>query len=102
MSFTRRRLLTGAATLTRTGQHVGTLRYMAPEAFGGGADERSDVYSLGLTLYELLMLKPVHAESRGRNPLEPIVHSDPVPPRQIDPSIPRDIDTIIMKAMESR
>ena len=85
--------------LTQSLDLIGTLRYMAPEAFGGGADERSDVYSLGLTLYELLMLKPVHAESRGRNPLEPIVHSDPVPPRQIDPSIPRDIDTIIMKAI---
>ncbi len=85
--------------LTQSYDLIGTLRYMAPEAFGSGADERSDVYSLGLTLYELLVLKPVHEESRGKNPLEPVVHSEPVPPRQIDPSIPRDIDTIIMKAI---
>ena len=87
--------------LTQSFDLIGTLRYMAPEAFGSGADERSDVYSLGLTLYELLMLKPVHEESRGKNPLEPVVHSDPVSPRQIDPSIPRDIDTIIMKAISA-
>src|SRR5262249_44167563 len=47
--------------LTHTGDIVGTLRYMAPERFNGQGDLRSDVYSLGLTLYELLALRPAFA-----------------------------------------
>ncbi len=44
--------------LTRTGDILGTVRYMAPERFRGGGDSRADLYSLGLTLYELLVLRP--------------------------------------------
>ncbi len=46
-----------SAELTNQGDIVGTLRYMAPERFGGRADARSDVYGLGLTLYEMLTLR---------------------------------------------
>src|SRR5439155_11707961 len=47
-----------SANLTHSGDVVGTLRYLAPERFRGKGDARSDVYALGLTLYELLTLRP--------------------------------------------
>src|SRR5262249_44175461 len=50
--------------LTETGDVVGTLRYMPPEAFEGFADKRGDIYSLGLTLYELLTLQPAFVAVR--------------------------------------
>ena len=58
----------GADDLTHTGDILGTLRYMPPEAFEGKSDARSDVYSLGLTLYELLAMRPAFAE-KDRNKL---------------------------------
>jgi serine/threonine protein kinase len=53
--------------LTDTGDLVGTLRYMAQERFQGGGDERADIYALGLTLYELLLLRPAF-DARDRQP----------------------------------
>ena len=50
--------LSGSEDLTQSGSFVGTLRYMAPERFRGKGDERSEVYSLGLTLFELITLRP--------------------------------------------
>lgn len=79
--------------LTQDGDVIGTLRYMAPEQFASQSDARSDIYSLGLTLYELLTLQPAFDES-----CVGAARQDPVSPRKIDPSIPRDLETIVLKA----
>jgi WD40 repeat protein/serine/threonine protein kinase len=86
--------------LTRTGDILGTLRYMAPERFRGRGDARADIYSLGLTLYELLVLRPAF-DSPDRVALsEQIKTKEPPRPRTIDPRIPRDLETIVLKAIE--
>jgi serine/threonine protein kinase len=89
----------GGDELTQPGDIVGTLRYMAPERFQGRSDPRSDVYSLGLTLYELLTLRPAFDDSDRTRLMERVQHERPLTPRKIDPRIPRDLDTIIQKAM---
>jgi serine/threonine protein kinase/WD40 repeat protein len=88
----------GAGELTRAGDVVGTLRYMAPERFDGRSDPRSDVYSLGLTLYELLTLRPAFEESDRGRLVAQVLHAEPRRPRKIDRLIPRDLETIILKA----
>ena len=89
--------------LTRTGDLVGTLRYMSPEqvrAERGGVTAATDVYSLGATLYELLTLRPAFDAPDRQSLLRRILEDEPVPPRRIDPTLPRDLETIILKAME--
>ena len=78
---------------------VGTLRYMAPEQFGGQSDHRSDIYSLGLTLYELLALRPAYEESDQSKLMQRIVAGGPIPPGAARPGIPPDLETIILKAI---
>ncbi len=85
--------------LTHQGDIVGTLRYMAPERFGGGTDRRSDVYGLGLTLYEMLTLRPAFVSNDRARLMERILHVEPPRPRRVDPRIPRDLETIVLKAM---
>jgi WD40 repeat protein/serine/threonine protein kinase len=84
--------------LTRTGDLVGTLRYMAPERFSGLSDARSDVYSLGLTLYELLTLQPAFQESDRGRLIKWITQTEPPRPRKLDRRVPRDLETIVLKA----
>jgi serine/threonine protein kinase len=89
--------------LTRTGDLVGTLRYMSPEQARGerrGIDPRSDIYSLGVTLYELLTLRFAFDGNDRQELLRRILHDEPVAPRRINASIPRDLETIVLKAME--
>jgi eukaryotic-like serine/threonine-protein kinase len=89
--------------LTRTGDLLGTLRYMAPELVLGHRivhDPRSDNYSLGATLYELLTLKPVFDGRDRHELLRQIADEDPVAPRELDAAIPRDLETIVLKAMD--
>jgi serine/threonine protein kinase/WD40 repeat protein/Tfp pilus assembly protein PilF len=85
--------------LTNTGDIVGTLRYMAPERFQGRADARSDVYSLGMTLYEMLTLKPAFADSDRARLIERVTHAVPPRPRQLNQHIPKDLETIVLKAI---
>ena len=89
----------GGDELTDPGDIVGTLRYMAPERFRGRSDPRSDVYGLGLTLYELLTTEPAFAASDRAALVDQVVHGEPRRPRAIDPKIPRDLETIVLKAM---
>jgi eukaryotic-like serine/threonine-protein kinase len=89
----------GEDGLTQTGDIVGTVRYMAPERFDGRSEPRSDVYSLGVTLYELLTLRPLFAESNRTKLIERVLHAEPVPPRQLDRRIARDLETIVQTAM---
>jgi serine/threonine protein kinase len=94
--------VTGDAGLTMTGEMLGTLRYASPEqvlARRGVVDHRSDVYSLGATLYELLALRPIF-EGRDRNELlRQIGDEEPVPPRAADPAVPAELETIVLKAV---
>jgi serine/threonine protein kinase/tetratricopeptide (TPR) repeat protein len=89
--------------LTLTGDLVGTLRYMAPEMAMGRRmtfDPRSDIYALGATLYELLTLRPVFEGTDRRELLRQITQDEPISPRRIDRAIPRDLETIVLKAMD--
>jgi WD40 repeat protein/serine/threonine protein kinase len=84
---------------TRTGDIVGTLRYMAPERFDGWSDPRSDVYALGMTLYELLTLRPAHEAATRARLIEKVLHEPPAPPRKVDATVPRDLETVVLKAI---
>jgi serine/threonine protein kinase len=86
--------------LTQTGDIIGTIRYLPPERFNGRSDERGDVYSLGATLYELLTLRPVFEETERSRLIERVLGTEPMSPRQIDRHLPRDLETIILKALE--
>ncbi len=78
---------------------AGTLRYLAPEQLNGVVDRRSDIYSLGVTLYELCTLQPLF-EAPDRETLVERVRGDtPRPPRAVHAAIPADLERIILKAI---
>ncbi|MGO9921085.1 MAG: protein kinase domain-containing protein [Isosphaeraceae bacterium] len=90
------------SSLTMTGDIVGTLRYSSPEQATPGraiVDHRTDVYSLGATLYELLTLHPVHDGTTRAELLHNLTFAEPKPPRAWNPAIPRDLETIVLKAL---
>jgi serine/threonine protein kinase len=92
----------GGLDLTQTGDALGTLRYMSPEQVMGRRsplDGRTDIYSLGATMYELLTLRPAFSGDDRVEILRQIAQEDPTPPRRLDPKIPVDLETIVQKAM---
>jgi serine/threonine protein kinase len=92
----------GDAGLTLTGELLGTLRYASPEqalARRGLVDARTDIYSLGATLYELLTLRPIFQGQSRNELLRQIADEEPTPPRSIQASVPVELETIILKAL---
>ncbi|MFI9558979.1 Stk1 family PASTA domain-containing Ser/Thr kinase [Nonomuraea endophytica] len=95
-----RAMADSAATMTQTAQVIGTAQYLSPEqARGERVDARSDIYSTGCVLYELLTGQPPFT---GDSPVAIAyqhVREEPIPPSQIDPEIPAWADAIVLKAM---
>ena len=90
----------GGDNLTHTGDILGTLRYMPPEAFEGRSDVRGDVYSLGLTLYEILTMRPAFDEKDRHKLIKQVTTGEPAHLDKIRREIPRDLVTIIHKAID--
>ncbi len=86
--------------LTHTGDVLGTLRYMPPEAFDGKADARGDIYSLGLTLYELLALRPAFDEKERKRLIKQVTMEEPARLDRLNRTVPRDLVTIVHKAID--
>lgn len=98
-------MVESSPNLTMTGDVLGTLRYMSPEqamAKRVVVDHRTDIYSLGATLYELLTLKPVLRGEDRQELLRQLTYDEPLSPRKVVRSIPVELETIILKALAKR
>jgi WD40 repeat protein/serine/threonine protein kinase len=93
----------GGCELTMSGDLLGTLRYMSPEQAMGSrviVDQRTDIYSLGATLYELLALEPVFSGHDRQELLRQLAFEEPKPPHSLNKAIPPELETIVLKAVE--
>ncbi len=84
--------------VTWTGDIIGTLAYMAPERFEGHASALSDIYSLGLTLYELITFERAYDGKDRVALMHRVAHEDLPAARKLNPNVPRDLETIVLKA----
>ena len=92
----------GETDLTMSGDVLGTLRYMSPEQASGepaAVDHRTDIYSLGVTLYELLTLRPAFSAEDRYRLLQMAAHETPPRLRQLNKAIPADLESIVLKSM---
>jgi len=89
----------GGDDLTHTGDIVGTVRYMAPERFQGVGGVRADIYALGLTLYELVALRPAYEEKDRASLIRQVTQEEPPRLRKLNRHVPADLETIVHKAM---
>ena len=93
------------ATVTASRALLGTARYMSPEQVsesGPAIDTRVDVYGLGATLYELLAFRPMFAAADDREVLDCVLNREPTPPRRFAKQVPRELETICLKAVEKQ
>jgi tetratricopeptide (TPR) repeat protein len=91
------------APITKAGAIMGTLRYLSPEQALGGrvpVDHRTDIYSLGATLYELLALQPLFCASDDKQLLAAVIGQEPRRPSELNPTVPADLETVCLKALE--
>jgi eukaryotic-like serine/threonine-protein kinase len=91
------------SSLSISGTLVGTPSYMPPEQASGQVkrvDIRSDVYSLGATLYAMLSGRPPFQADNWSDTCLQVVHQEPIPPRQLNPKLPRDLETVCLKCLE--
>lgn len=89
--------------MTLTGEFMGTPRYMSPEQIVSGRvpiDHRTDIYSLGATMYEMLTLQPAFVSRNREQVLSEILHKDPKLLRRSNRAIPKDLEAICLKAMQ--
>jgi tetratricopeptide (TPR) repeat protein/tRNA A-37 threonylcarbamoyl transferase component Bud32 len=95
-------LAESSASLTRSGSVLGTPMYMAPEQVEGGREitARTDVHALGVLLYEVLAGRPPHTATTIPEVYAKIARDEPEPPRKIDPSVPWELEAVVLKALE--
>jgi eukaryotic-like serine/threonine-protein kinase len=91
--------MVGADDATHSGFIAGTLRYMAPERFSGKGDARADIYALGMTLYELLSLRPAFEENDRTSLIRLVTQEDPPRLRKLNRKLPTDLETIVHTAI---
>ena len=94
----RARVIVSVSTY-RGSELVGSLRYMAPEQLRGHSDARSDICSLGLTLYELMALQPAYQDTDRNSLIAKIKEKNPANPSKWIPDVPSDLEAIVFKAV---